>query len=172
MSLASQPNPPTGAPYYRYDPHLGSPRDSYKRVDFTKTRAHQPEMPARFAAVVEGQTWMNTMWGRRAIQWRAEPGTPCLILGYWSDGTVHVKWPGIARNYMIDGRFPTWVVREDPDALTAGGGFVLAANELLPGARALPSRLIAVVVVLIVVLALLLGPPAREAIEALLRTSP
>jgi len=112
---------------------------------------------------------MNSMWGRRVVNWRAEPGTPCLILGYWEDGTVHLKWPAIARNYMIDGRFPAWVVREDPTALTAGGGFVLAANELIPRAAALPLRTIGLIVVLAALVVLLVWPEARDALESVLR---
>src|SRR5262249_2185375 len=147
---------PADAPYYHYDPHLGNPRDPYTRVDFTRTRSHQPEQPARFVAVVEGGTFIGSMWGRQVIKWRAEPGTPCLIVGHWSDGTLHLKWPGIARNYMIDGRFPAWVVAEDDDALMAGGGFVLQANDPAVRKRQVPSALIAVVILLLVVIVLLL----------------
>jgi hypothetical protein len=175
MSLASQPTPPTpptGTPYYRYDPNFGSPRDRYTRVDFTRSPSHKPEMPGRFVALVEGQTIMQAMWGRRTIKWRAEPGTPCLILGHWEDGTVHLKWPAIAHHYMVDGRFPAWVVREDPDALTAGGGFVLRANELRPGGRTLPVRLIGIVLLLVVLIVLLVWPEAREALQSLFRPGP
>ena len=35
------------APSYRYNPHLGSARDSYKRVDITKSRLHHPEIAGR-----------------------------------------------------------------------------------------------------------------------------
>src|SRR5207248_7806259 len=110
-----------------------------------------------------------SMWGRRTINWRAEPGTLCLILGYWDDGTVHLKWPAIAHHYMVDGRFPSWVVREDPDALTAGGGFVLRANELMTGGRTLPLRLIEMLRLLAVLIALLVWPEARGALQSLLR---
>jgi hypothetical protein len=146
------------APYYRYDPHLGSPRDRYTRVDFLKTATHHPEMGGRFVAVVEGEFIINSMRGRRAIHWRADPGTPCLILGYWSDGTVHLKWPAINGYYMIDGRFPAWVVEEDPEAALAHGGFILRANELLPApARLAPSFVwLGLVVVIVVLMALLL----------------
>jgi hypothetical protein len=160
---------PADAPYYRYDPHLGSPRDAYRRVDFTRTQSHQPEQPGRFVAVVEGETIISSMWGRRVIQWRTEPGTPCLILGQWADGTVHLKWPAIARNYMIDGRFPAWVVREDPEALMAGGGFILRANELLPLPNELSPRLVALGVALAILILLLLLPATRDALESLLR---
>jgi hypothetical protein len=171
MSLVPSSPLPADAPYYRYDPHLGSPRDAYKRVDFTRTQSHQPEQPGRFVAVVEGETIIGSMWGRRVIQWRAEPGTPCLILGQWADGTVHLKWPAIARHYMIDGRFPAWVVREDPEARTAGGGFVLRANELIPLANGLSGRRVALIVALVILLLLLLVPATRDALEALLRLS-
>jgi hypothetical protein len=160
---------PANAPYYRFNPHLGSPRDAYTRVDFRTTPAHQPEMPARFVAVVDGETMVTSMRGRRVVKWRAEPGTPCLILGYWSDGTVHVKWPALARNYMLDGRFPAWVVEEDPDAVTAGGGFILRANEILPMPAQFSRRLVGLAVVLLAVVVLLLLPPAREALELALR---
>src|SRR5678816_150197 len=102
MCIRDSPSspPPANAPlYYHYDPHLGSPRDPYKRVDFTRTRNHQPEVAGRFLAVVEGETVINSMWGRRVVRWRAEPGTQCLLLGSWADGSVHLKWPAIARNY-------------------------------------------------------------------------
>lgn len=160
---------PADAPYYRYDPHLGSPRDTYRRVDFRRTPTFQPEMPGRFVAVVEGETIYTSMWGQKVLKWRAEPGTACLILGYWSDGTVHLKWPAVQRSYMIDGRFPPWVVKEDPDARMAGGGFVLLANELLPPLPVgVPWRLIAVVVVLVLLIGLLLWPAGRDALESLL----
>ncbi len=162
---------PADTSYYRYDPHLGSPRDAYRRVDFTRTPAHQPELPGRFAAVVEGETIVTSMWGHRVVKWRAEPGTPCLILGYWSDGTVHIKWAGLARNYMLDGRFPPWVVQEDPDALMAGGGFVLRANDVLPVPAELSLRLVLLVAALVLLVALLLWPPSRELLEGLLRVS-
>src|SRR5215470_19534627 len=158
MSLVPSSPMPAGAPYYHYDPHLGSPRDTYQRVDYTRTRTHQPEQPARFTALVEGETVRISMWGRRMITWRAEPGTSCLILGYWSDGTVHVKWPAIERNYMVDGRFPAWVVEEDPDALMAGGGFMLRANDILPVPAPLSRRLVVISVVLAIVVLLLLVP--------------
>jgi hypothetical protein len=147
--------PSADAPYYRYDPHLGSPRDRYTRVDFLKTATHHPELGGRFVAVVEGEYILTSMRGRRAIKWRAEPGTACLILGHWSDGTVHLKWPAINGTYMLDGRFPAWVVKEDPTVDLAHGGFILRANDL----RAPPVRLpvvpwVAIGVAVIVVVAL------------------
>jgi len=169
MSLGTSSVPPADAPYYRYDPHLGNPRDKYRRVDFVRTLSHQPEQPGRFAAVVEGETFMVSMWGRRVVKWRAEPGTPCLILGYWADGTVHIKWPAINNHYMIDGRFPAWVVKEDPTAMVAGGGFMLLANELLPVPTGKSARLIMLLVLLGILTVLLLVPATREALESLLR---
>jgi hypothetical protein len=169
MSRVPSSPPPANAPYYLYDPHLGSPRDTYKRVDFTRTRTHQPEVAARFVAVVEGETVINSMWGRRVIKWRAEPGTQCLILGYWADGSVHLKWPAIARNYMVDGRFPAWVVEEDPNGKLAGGGFILRANELLVGPTQISPRLVGVLLVVCVLLIIVLVPAARDALESLLR---
>jgi hypothetical protein len=169
MSRVPSSIPPADAPYYRYDPHLGSPRDAYQRVDFTRTRSHQPEQPGRFVAVVEGETVRNSMWGRRMLHWRSEPGTPCMILGSWSDGTVHIRWPAIESNYMIDGRFPAWVVEEDPDAAIAGGGFILRANDILPVPKELSQRMVLLVVLLAIVIVLLLLPATRDGLESLLR---
>ncbi len=152
--------------YYRYNPHIGSPRDPYHRVDYRTTRTHSPEQPGRFVAVVEGETVLNSMWGRRVIKWRAEPGTVCMIHGYWSDGTVHLRWPAFHRHYMMDGRFPAWVVEEDPDADIAGGGFLLRANELLPALDpVLSPRLFLVLVLLLAVIVAMLVPQSREAIQ-------
>ena len=69
MSRGPSSPPPADAPHYHYDPNLGSPRDSYRRVDFRHTSGHQPEQPARFVAVVDGETMMMSMWGRRAVAW-------------------------------------------------------------------------------------------------------
>ncbi len=171
MSRPSTP-PPADAPRYHYDPHLGSPRDRYERVDFTRTRLHQPELPGRFVAVVDGEMVVNSMWGRRLIKWRAEPGTPCLILGHWADGTVHVKWAAVERNYMIDGRFPAWVVEEDPSGRVAGGGFILRANELpLLRSRSWPwiAMLLVLALALLVVILVVLVPATLEALGGLLR---
>jgi hypothetical protein len=82
---------------------------------------------------------------------------------------VHIKWPGIARNYMVDGRFPPWVVEEDPDATMAGGGFMLKANELAALPKQMSPRLVALVVLLVALIALLLWPAGRDALEGLLR---
>jgi hypothetical protein len=130
MRGIDQPDVPT----YHFDPNFGNPRDAYKRADLVHPEARRPELPGRFVARVEGETIINTMWGKRIVPWRAEPGTPCIILGYWSDGTVHLRWPAIGGHYRVDGRFPEWVVAEDPTARMAGGGRVLMAND--PSARA------------------------------------
>jgi hypothetical protein len=168
MSRGPSSPPPADAPHYHYDPHLGSPRDTYRRVDFRHTSGNQPEQPARFVAVVDGETYMMSMWGRRPVGWRAEPGTSCLILGYWSDGTVHLRWPAINGHYMIDGRFPAWVVEEDPDALMAGGGFMLRANELIARPKGISQRLVLLVVLLVIVIMVLLLPATRDGLDALL----
>jgi hypothetical protein len=148
------------APFYRYDPHLGNLRDRYLRADAVYPSAHRPELPARFVAHVEGETIINTMWGERPVAWHAEPGTPCIILGYWSDGTVHLRWAAIGGAYRIDGRFPEWVVVQDPDAHMAEGGRILDANSpALKRVRRLPPKLVIAafgVLVLLVVLALVL----------------
>jgi hypothetical protein len=125
------------APFYRYDPHLGNLRDQYLRADAVYPAAHRPELPARFVARVEGETIINTLWGRRRVTWQAEPGTPCVILGYWADGTVHLLWLAIRGAYRIDGRFPDWVVVQDPDAEMAGGGRILRANNPVAHVRRL-----------------------------------
>jgi hypothetical protein len=100
-------------PHYRFDPNLGDPRDEYRPVDFHTTREGLPEIRAVFVAEVSGETIISTFRGHQARQWRATPGTPCLVLGHWSDGTVHLKWRGLDGGYTIDGRFPAWVVAED-----------------------------------------------------------
>ncbi len=118
---------------YHYDPKLGDPRAAFTPADVAHPEVRRPEIPARFVVRVEGETIINTMWGKRIVRWRSEPGTPCVILGYWADGTVHLRWPAIVGHYRVDGRFPAWVVTEDPTAKMAGGGPVLIAND--PGAR-------------------------------------
>jgi hypothetical protein len=103
------------------------------------------------------------MHGSSSVPWHAEPGTPCIILGYWSDGTVHLKWAAIGGMYNIDGRFPAWVVKPDADAKMAGGGRVLEANNPpLPRAGTSQARTvlaILVAIVLVVVVVLLLSAP-------------
>ena len=127
---------------YRFDPNFGDPRDEYTRADVARPGAPGPEIPAKFVATVEGETMINTMWGRRIIVWRTEPGTPCVILGYWSDGSVHLRWPAIRGNYRVDGRFPAWVVTEDPTAKMAGGGRMLLANEPAQAGAGVLRRLV------------------------------
>jgi hypothetical protein len=108
------------APAYDFDPHLGDPNATYQAVDFRRTHRHRPEIQARFVARVSGETYIRTLRGRQKVRWQAEPGTPCLILGSWSDGTVHLRWPAIRQHYHVDGRFPAWVVEEEanPSSLT------------------------------------------------------
>jgi hypothetical protein len=133
------------APYYRYDEKLGNPRDLFTPAAVVHPENRRPEQPAIFVATVEGQTLINSMWGKRAVPWRAEPGTPCVILGYWADGTVQLRWPAISGAYRVEGRFPSWVVADDPDARMAGGGRILMANDLGKRGPALLRRLVAFV---------------------------
>jgi hypothetical protein len=118
------------APRYHYDQKLGSQQDAFTPAAVAHPETGRPEVPARFVANVDGETIINTMWGTRSVRWRAEPGTPCVILGYWADGTVQLRWPAIVGAYRVEGRFPAWVVAEDPTAKMAGGGRVLRANDL------------------------------------------
>jgi hypothetical protein len=124
-------------PNYRYNPRFGDPRAVYRTTAEARPGFGRPEMPATFVATVEGETLINSMWGKRSVPWRAEPGTQCVILGYWSDATVRVSWPAIEGAYRVDGRFPAWVVAEDPNAKMAAGGHMLLANN--PVRRARPS---------------------------------
>jgi hypothetical protein len=41
----------------------------------------------------------------------------------------------------VDGRFPAWVVAEDPTAKMAGGGRMLLANDPAPGDAGVVGRL-------------------------------
>ncbi len=116
-------------PYYRYDPKIGDPRAAFQATAEARPEFARPEMPATFVATVEGETLMGSMRGNSAVPWRAEPGTPCVILGYWTDGTVRLSWPAISGAYRVDGRFPAWVVAEDPNARMAAGGHILRAND-------------------------------------------
>jgi hypothetical protein len=128
------------SPHYRFDQKLGNPNAAYTPAEVAHPELHRPEVPARFVATVDGETLINTMWGKRRMPWRAEPGTPCVILGYWGDQTVHLRWPAIVGAYRVEGRFPDWVVTEDLGAKMAGGGHMLLAND--PSARpALIKRL-------------------------------
>jgi hypothetical protein len=120
-------------PHYHYDQKLGDPNAAYTPASMARPELHRPEVPARFVATVDGETLINTMWGKRRVLWRADPGTPCVILGYWSDDTVTLRWPAIVGAYRVEGRFPDWVVAEDLTAKMAGGGHVLLAND--PTAR-------------------------------------
>ena len=142
--------------------------DAYRRADIVFPSIGRPEVPGRFVAYVEGETIINTMHGTRRVAWRAEPGTTCVILGYWEDGSVHLRWPAIAGTYRVDGRFPAWVVALDEHASMAGGGRILSASEPAALAAALSPRAVAIVTALVVALVLLIVPPTREAIGALL----
>lgn len=117
------------ARYYHYEPGFGDPQATYLPTAKARPESGRPEMPATFVVTVEGETLMNSMWGQRSVSWRAEPGTECVILGYWSDATVRLSWPAIEGAYRVDGRFPAWVVVEDPHAKMAAGGHVLRANN-------------------------------------------
>ena len=115
--------------HYRYDPRVGDRNARFVRTADARPDHRRPEMPARFVVTVEGETFISTMWGKRAVPWRAEPGTRCVILGYWSDGTLRLSWPAIRGAYRVDGRFPAWVVEETPNAPMAAGGHILVAND-------------------------------------------
>src|SRR5215216_5643047 len=147
---------PSSQSFYRYDPGLGNPRAAYTRADVAHPEARGPEVAGTLVVTVEGETVINTMWGRRIVPWRTEPGTPCVILGYWADDTVHVRWPAIRGAYRVEGRFPNWVVTYDPDTTLAGGGHMLRANNppALPRGCSAPPALVLVALAL-VVLALL-----------------
>ena len=116
------------APTYHYDQKLGDPHDAFVSVAEARPEIRRPELPAKFVAYVDGETIINSMWGKRVLKWSAEPGTECVILGYWADGTVKLRWPAIAHAYRVEGRFPAWVVAEDLAAPMAGGGHLLRAN--------------------------------------------
>jgi hypothetical protein len=148
--------PASEAPRYQYDPNFGDVRAAYTPVDFRGSPGHRPELAGCFVAYVEGETIISTIHGHQNVRWRAEPGTPCMILGHWADDSVHVKWPAIANNYMIDARFPIWVVAEDPNAKMAGGGRVLPAHTPPPPARGLPTPvLVAIVAGILIVIAVI-----------------
>lgn len=155
-------------PVYHYDPKLGRTSDSFRRANEVHPEAAGPEVAGVFVVRVEGETLINTMWGQKGVSWSAEPGTPCVILGYWSDGTVQLRWPAIAGNYRVEGRFPNWVVRADPTTRLAGGGHWLSANEPPRAPRRVSPLLIGVVVIVVLVVFALLLPPVRDALGALL----
>jgi hypothetical protein len=160
------PDPPD-APVYHYDPNLGNPRDAYTRADRAHLDARRPEIAGTFVAYVEGQTVINTMWGSRFVMWRAEPGTRCIILGYWSDGTVHLRWPAILGVYRVDGRFPAWVVAEDKTAELVGGGHLLSANDPAERRPGVSVRLFSMAAMLFLLLLLAILPQTRDALGAL-----
>ena len=158
---------PAATPVYHYDPNLGNPRDAYTRADLNHPGARRPEVAGTFIAVVEGQTVINTMWGHRIVKWRAAPGTRCIILGYWSDGTAHLRWPALAGVYRVDGRFPAWVVAEDKTGSLTAGGYVLSANN--PAVRRAGSslRVLSMVVMVLLLVLLAVLPQTRDTIGAL-----
>ena len=158
-------------PHYRYDPNLGNARDEYTPAAVVHPEVRQPEVPGVFVADVDGETLINTMHGVRSVSWRAAPGTPCIILGYWSDGTIHLKWAAIAEHYRIDGRFPSWVARLDPDAKMAGGGRILSANDPPVARRGPPARLIQFALLVVLALVLLAVPAVHDSLGELLRTA-
>jgi len=128
--------------HYHYDPKLGDASATFVSTSQAYPRLGRPEMPAEFVATVEGETVLSTMWGKREVPWRADPGTPCVILGYWTDNTVRLSWPAISGAYRVDGRFPAWVVVETPGAPMGGGGHILKANNP-PIKQTLRQRLVA-----------------------------
>lgn len=154
-------------PVYHYDPNLGNPRDAYTRADLTHRDARGPEVAGTFIAIVEGETVINTMWGRRIVKWRAEPGTRCVILGYWSDGTVHLKWPAMAGVYRVDGRFPAWVVAEDKSVTLVGGGLLLLANNPVVRRTGLSLRVLGMVLMVLFLVLLAVLPQTRDTLGAL-----
>jgi hypothetical protein len=133
---------------------LGDPRDAYTSADKVHPEFRQPEVPGRFKVTVEGETMINTMHGPQSVDWRAEPGDPCLIRGYWEDGTVHVQWAAISGTYRIDGRFPAWAVEPDYAAQMAGGGRILRANNPIVLRRRLPAPTVLLLVAIVIVVAL------------------
>jgi hypothetical protein len=147
------------APFYRYDPTFGDQQASYTPVDFRSTHRHRPEVQARFVAQVEGETLIRTLGGQQAVTWRAEPGTPCLILGYWSDGTVHVSWPGLSGSYRIDARFPPWVVAAEDDPTSVRDPHTLPASTppRTPPPPLAPGLVLGVLILLVVVGAIALA---------------
>lgn len=119
----------SAALHYHYDPKFGDASATLVPTAQARPQLGRPEMPAEFVATVEGETFISSMWGKREVTWRADPGTPCVILGYWTDGTVRLSWPAINAAYRVVGRFPAWVVVETPDAPMGGGGHILRANN-------------------------------------------
>jgi hypothetical protein len=141
---------------YHFDPLLGDPNATYQAVDFRRTHRNRPEIQARFVARVWGETHIRTLRGRQKMRWEAEPGTPCLILGYWSDGTVHLRWPGIRQHYHVDGRFPAWVVAEEENPSILMDPHTLPASlPRAPARRALVPRLLLGVFLLLALVGIL-----------------
>jgi hypothetical protein len=153
---------------YHYDPNLGDRRATYHRADERYPELGKPEVPGVFVVDVDGETIINTMHGRQTRAWHSAAGTPCIILGHWSDDTVHLKWPAINGTYRIDGRFPSWVAEVDRDATMAGGGRVLRANDPPVARPGPPGRLIAAAVLLIVLVLALALPPVRDVVASLI----
>ena len=148
---------------YRYDPNLGDHRAHYTPVDFRRTHRHLPEVQARFVALVEGETLIRTLGGQRAVRWRAEPGTRCLILGYWSDRTVHVSWPAFGDTYRIDARFPAWVIAEEEDPASLRDPHTLPASTPARSARppVAPKLLLGLLMLLAIVAVVVLAVSVR-----------
>lgn len=142
---------------FRYDPNLGDPRAVYRRADKVHVDSVQPEVPGVFLVDVVGETMISTISGRQAVGWVTPRGSPCIILGYWSDDTVHLRWPAINGTYRVDGRLPNWVVERDRNAIMAGGGRVLRASNPPAPAPDIPQRLIAAVLVAVCIIVVLLG---------------
>jgi hypothetical protein len=156
---------------YHYDPNLGDPRATYHRADERYPELGQPEVPGVFVVDVDGETIINTMHGRQSRSWRTAAGSPCIILGHWSDDTVHLKWAAINNTYRIDGRFPAWVADVDRGAVMAGGGRVLRANDLPVARPGISARLIAAVVLLLLLVVVLAIPPVRDGLASLVHLS-
>ena len=153
--------------HYRYEPTLGDPRAAYQRADRVHPGLRGPEVAGVFVADVDGEATINTMWGPRQVTWQAPAGTPTVILGYWADDTVHLRWPAIDGNYRVDGRFPAWVVRADPETPLAGGGHWLSANDPEPTPRRHTRALTVALVLVLLVLLLLLVPAVRDVLGSL-----
>jgi hypothetical protein len=96
-------------PTYILDPLHGDPDATYTPIDWRTTPNHRPELSAAFVADVSGAA-AGDVNDPHAMRWEAPAGTPCLILGHWSDGSVHVKWRAFRDYYWLDGRVPAWVV--------------------------------------------------------------
>jgi hypothetical protein len=158
---------PSSDSVYHYEPGLGRRGAAYIRANVAHPEARAPEVAGRLLVNIEGETVINTMIGRRIERWRAAAGTPCVILGYWDDDTVHLRWPAIRGSYRVDGRFPLWVVEYDPHTRLAGGGHMLRANNPPALPRGMPGRMLALLVLVVLVLLALAFPPTRDALTGL-----